>query len=559
LCRERGTLTPKEMARRLLARENTIGSQVHKLVENGYLASMKRRRETYYELSEPLMRLTFEVKEQSLLVILIDFLRIWYRPDELLQMRDAALSPSTCRYIEAAIDQSLTKADPKLDVLEREISLAEAEGRQDDLGPAWEEKATLTKLASDWLKAGYYYERHLSDPVAAIRCYDLAIDIGPEDATTWNNKGNCLRNLGRHQESLDCYDRALLHQPDYSAAWNGKGIALRLLGKHELALVCVEHALSSDHKSHEAWCCMGTILGHMGRFDAALKCFDRAIELDSKYIHAWNNKGYTLHTMGRHQDSISCYDRTLEINPLYHVAWNNKGFALYVLGRVEEGLACYERAVEHEPRKSLAHLNKGIALGELGRHEEALVCFDQAIALSPEQATPWYNRAEALLATSRWQTGFDSIHRAFQCVRPESDYLGDVRMIWKSIFRTSIDDGQLRSHVSTLVDLYAEAQSHGKQALRATIADPLAYLADGLVRSLAKIDSERVTSNVLESYVAAVEARVKGLPEFDVALRLFRYGIRYLISRDEAEFVELIRPERRILRQALGLEEPQEE
>jgi hypothetical protein len=38
-------------------------------------------------------------------------------------------------------------------------------------------------------------------------------------------------------------------------------------------------------------------------------------------------------------------------------------------------------------------------------------------------------------------------------------------------------------------------------------------------------------------------------------LRLFRYGIRYLISGRESEFVELIQAERRILRQALGLPE----
>ena len=43
------------------------------------------------------------------------------------------------------------------------------------------------------------------------------------------------------------------------------------------------------------------------------------------------------------------------------------------------------------------------------------------------------------------------------------------------------------------------------------------------------------------------------IPEFEMPLRLFRYGIRYLVSKNEMEFVELIQPERRILRQALGL------
>ncbi|MDP1563676.1 MAG: hypothetical protein Q8M16_20030 [Pirellulaceae bacterium] len=88
-----------------------------------------------------------------------------------------------------------------------------------------------------------------------------------------------------------------------------------------------------------------------------------------------------------------------------------------------------------------------------------------------------------------------------------------------------------------------------------TMVNSLSHLADGLVKSLAKIDADRVTPAVLESCFAAVEQRVAKLPEFEISLRLFRYGIRYLISGKESGFVELIQPERRILRQALGLPE----
>jgi hypothetical protein len=57
----------------------------------------------------------------------------------------------------------------------------------------------------------------------------------------------------------------------------------------------------------------------------------------------------------------------------------------------------------------------------------------------------------------------------------------------------------------------------------------------------------------LESYVAAVERRVADMPEFAVGLRLFRPGVGLLTSGSEGEIVTLIEPERKILRQALGL------
>ena len=129
------------------------------------------------------------------------------------------------------------------------------------------------------------------------------------------------------------------------------------------------------------------------------------------------------------------------------------------------------------------------------------------------------------------------------------------------IFRLSEDDTQLQSRFAQLVDLYQQAaKDRGFQGWDSKHPDiqfsvnPLSHLADGLVKSLGGIDAERVAPKVLESYVTAVEKRVAQLPEFEIALRLFRYGIRYLISGKESEFVELIQPERRILYQALGLD-----
>ena len=411
LCREHGTLNPKEIARRLLVTEQTIGKQVRKLAEIGYLNSTKRGRETFYELSEPLMRLAFEVKEQSLLEMLIDFLRIWYRPDQMREFQASGLCPTTQAYIDAAYERSQTHPDPRLKILQDEIEKAEAEGRSHELATLWEEKAAASNEASDWFTAGYYFGEI--------------------------NKDN--------EKEIDCYDKA--------------------------------------------------------------------IEIDPDTTYAWNNKGYSLANLGRHEEALSCYDKATEIDP--------------------------------------------------------------------KSAYPRFNRSETLFAMNRWEEGSESLRNAFEQSESLPEYLGDAASMWSLIFRLSSNDDALRSRVSTLVDIYQQASrpdqgaerhrsgsndSAGQdetagRALRsfratgqATI-NPLAYLGDGLVRSLATIDADRVTSSVLESYVQAVEQRVAGIPEFEVPLRLFRYGIRYLISKDETEFVKLIQPERRILRQALKLPE----
>jgi tetratricopeptide (TPR) repeat protein len=450
LSHEHGTLNPKEIARRLLVDQRSIGKQVRVLVEIGYLTAAKRGRETFYELSEPLMRLAYEVKEQNLLDMLVEFLRIWYWPDQMQTLTAAGLSRSTQVYVDAAYERSETRPDPRLKLLQTEIETAKAEGRSHELAALWQERAAASNVAFDWFQAGYYFNTVNKQHSEAVECYDRAIELEPTNAAVWNNKGGALWNLGRYEEALSCYDKA--------------------------------------------------------------------IELGTQDGTAWNNKGSSLDRLGRFEEALICHDKAVELWPGFAVAWNNSG----------------------------------ISLVGLRRYEGALSCFDKAIELEPEATLPRFNRSETLFAMKRWEEGFRAIRDAFTRTVATPGFLGNVASMFWLILRLSEDRSQLQSRINTLVDLYQHAAVTNPRSFRLAV-NPLSYLADGLVKSLAKFDADRVTPAVLESYVAAIEQRVGDIPEFEIPLRLFRYGIRYLISKNEAELVELIQPERRILRQALGL------
>ena len=131
LCAREDTCTPKEIARHLLTTENTVSSQLKKLLELGYVLRSPRGRESLYELAEPLMRLASEVKEKRRkpLRLLVNFLRVWYRPDVLPQLLAKAGTPSLRAHLQAAISESRSAPDPRLRILEREIERAKQENR----------------------------------------------------------------------------------------------------------------------------------------------------------------------------------------------------------------------------------------------------------------------------------------------------------------------------------------------------------------------------------------------------------------------------------------------
>jgi tetratricopeptide (TPR) repeat protein len=60
----------------------------------------------------------------------------------------------------------------------------------------------------------------------AIKAYDKAIRLDPNDAAAWYNKGLALSDQGKYDEALKAYDEAIRLNPDFAKAWYAKGAAL---------------------------------------------------------------------------------------------------------------------------------------------------------------------------------------------------------------------------------------------------------------------------------------------------------------------------------------------
>ena len=85
ICRSVRPLPVKEIAAKLFITQSTASSQLKKLTDLGYVRSDTRGRESRYELTEPLLRMSVELKEnqREFIRLIVDFLRLWFRPAEL--------------------------------------------------------------------------------------------------------------------------------------------------------------------------------------------------------------------------------------------------------------------------------------------------------------------------------------------------------------------------------------------------------------------------------------------------------------------------------------------
>ena len=224
-----------------------------------------------------------------------------------------------------------------------------------------------------------------------------AVELKPDFAEAWYNKGMAHGKLGQPKEALACFDEALKLDPNDCQAWYGKGAALGELGQPKEALACFGEILKLDPSDCQSWYGKGMALGKLERYKEALACYDEAIRLKPDFAEAWNNKGAILcDELGEIDEAIVCFDQALELKPTLIEPWVGKGVALGELGQPEKALACYDEAIKLEPDDAEAWSNKGAVLAELGQHREALACFDKAIKLKPDDAKAWYNKGVAL-------------------------------------------------------------------------------------------------------------------------------------------------------------------
>jgi len=187
---------------------------------------------------------------------------------------------------------------------------------------------------------------------AAVMLYDMAIAMAPDYFEAYNNRGNALKTLERHDEALASFAAAIALKPDYFEAHLNRGIVLRL----------------------------------MMRFDEALDAIGTALRYNPGLLQAYSNRGNIYQDLHRFDEALADYDQALRLNPGFVPAQINRGNVLRALERRSEALDCYEAAVALAPGNALAHRGRGVVLKDLTRLPEAVAAFERAYALDPADA-----------------------------------------------------------------------------------------------------------------------------------------------------------------------------
>jgi tetratricopeptide (TPR) repeat protein/ADP-heptose:LPS heptosyltransferase len=218
--------------------------------------------------------------------------------------------------------------------------------------------------------------------------------------------GTTLLNLGRHDDALKVFEKAVQLNPDDPEPWWQMGNVLIQAGRWPEALLTRKHTLKLNPRHGEAAYQAGYYLNMQGRLEEALTYLDRSAELQPDHVPTLQMRALVLMNLNRLDESLAVNRRAAALDPANADLCSNIGSVLLAMGRTEEALAWYDRSLQIRPDSAGVFTNKAKALVELIRVDEAMALYDRAIALDPNCHEAVWQRASLQLLIGDFEAGW---------------------------------------------------------------------------------------------------------------------------------------------------------
>jgi tetratricopeptide (TPR) repeat protein len=253
--------------------------------------------------------------------------------------------------------------------------------------------ATGPKADDFFIQGGDKYQK--GDYQGAVAAYNQAIQLNPNYAEAYNNRGNARDELGDKQGAIADFNEALRINPNDAYAYYNRGLTRSELGDKQGAIADFNEALRINPNYAYAYYNRGLTRSELGDKQGAIADYNQALRINPNDANAYNNRGVARSKLGDKQGAIADYNQALRINPNDANAYNNRGVARSKLGDKQGAIADYNQALRINPNLAEAYHNRGATRDDLGDKQGAITDYSQALRINPNYAGAYSNRGLA--------------------------------------------------------------------------------------------------------------------------------------------------------------------
>lgn len=549
LCGNRGATSVQKIARRCFSSPQSVSKQLTELKKLGYVVSESYGRHSYYELAEPLIRLSTEIKKSRgrPIKLFVGFLQLWFSRTELEhRLSDApqALNRDERRYLEAALQNDEADSDPSPELVEKQDLWFE-QAESGDFSAALETAQGLAAARSspmDWFAVGISLYR-LGRSQDSLRPFERSVALNPLDANFRGMLGEALMQLGQETEAIACFKIAGELDPSDPKFPKRIGRIHRLSGHHSEARQVFKQIADRWPRDADNWIALGLVEGSLNNYEAAHEGLIQAIEVEDPSpapdAEPIAHLGFSMC-----RGSLIVPQLTLALSLRFGRSTPSnlalQSVCLSLMGKARKALDFFNR-METKDRHALlrSHLLWG-----MGRGEEALETLSRAGGLSQAEASQdvWpLKLADSLPLTMLGDR--ESAKQALEegLIAFQQSTGGDDAKslgIARDLLLSTEEADSWPSYLGLWLEGFSEAGM-------------LAVLNESVAATIPTATSDAVSLERAQAWNAAWQSQASKLPEMELGLRLLAASVEYRAIEDPARLLALPKEEREILKPLL--------
>jgi tetratricopeptide (TPR) repeat protein len=196
-----------------------------------------------------------------------------------------------------------------------------------------------------YFAGGIYFEKE--NYQKAIIQFTNAINIRPDFAEAYHDRGSAKRLLGDNPGAIADYKEATRLRPTLVPAYNNLGSLLRATGDYQGALVEFGYSIKAAPNESSSYVKRGRLKFDMQDYNGALADFDKAVLLNPNDVFAYNNRGCVKNKLKDYQGAIYDFDSAIKMDPNYGYAYLNRGIAKENIRDVKGACKDWNEAIQN--------------------------------------------------------------------------------------------------------------------------------------------------------------------------------------------------------------------
>ena len=207
-----------------------------------------------------------------------------------------------------------------------------------------------------------------------------------EDSVTYNSvvkiftyiRANEMAKQGEYKGAIRDYDRVIEIDPDFADAYYNRGVAKVRLKEFKGAVEDFTEAIKL--KPDDIFCYLnrGVVKNQLEEFKGAIEDFNEAIKLDSDYVYSYINRGIAKAKLDEHKEAIKDFTEAIKLKSDDAEFYFNRGIAKAELGEHKEAVEDFDKAIKLKPDDAEFYSNRGESHKELGNTRQSAEDFTKA-------------------------------------------------------------------------------------------------------------------------------------------------------------------------------------